>query len=69
MRQFLVKIERVVSFTVARWTNCRPNNSKEAPKKYPWPEKIGGRKIAEFSKMRQKRGWKIFIQLFRIKTI
>jgi hypothetical protein len=34
--------------TAARWPNFRPNNSKEAQKKCPWPEKIGGRKIAEF---------------------
>jgi hypothetical protein len=36
------------------------NNSKEAPKNCQWPEKIGGRKMAEFDKKRQKRGRKIF---------
>jgi hypothetical protein len=41
-------------------SNFRPNNSKEALKKYSWPEKIGGRKIAEFRQKWQKRGRKIF---------
>jgi hypothetical protein len=48
--------------TAARWPNFRPNNSKEAPKKYPWPKKIGGCKIAEFRQKWQKRGRKIFLQ-------
>jgi hypothetical protein len=56
-------------FTAARWPNFRPNNSKEAPKKCPWPEKIGGRKIAEFRQKWQKRGRKIFLQLFREETL
>jgi hypothetical protein len=51
--------------TVARWQNFRPNNSKEAPKNCPWAEKIGGLKMAEFGKKWQKRGRKIFLQLFR----
>jgi hypothetical protein len=55
--------------TAARWPNFRPNNSKEAPKKYPWPEKNGGRKNAEFRQKWQKRGRKIFLQLFRGKTL
>jgi hypothetical protein len=39
-----------LSTTVARWPNFQPNNSKEAQKNSPWPEKIVGRKIAEFGK-------------------
>jgi hypothetical protein len=46
--------------TAARWPNFRPNNSKQAPKICPWPEKIGGRKMAEFDKKWQKRGRKFF---------
>jgi hypothetical protein len=46
-----------------------PNNSKEAPKNCPWPEKIGGRKIAEFRQKWQKRGRKMFLQLFRRETL
>jgi hypothetical protein len=45
--------------------NFRPKTSKEAPKNCAWPVKIGGRKIAEFGKKWQKRGQKIFLQLFR----
>jgi hypothetical protein len=55
--------------TGARWPNFRPNNSKQALKNCPWPEKIGGRKIAEFGKKWQKRGRKIFLQIFRWKTV
>jgi hypothetical protein len=51
--------------TVARWPNYRPNNSKEASKNCPWPEKIRGRIMAEFGKKWQKRGQKIFFQLYR----
>jgi hypothetical protein len=51
--------------TGARWPNFRPNKSKEAAKNCPWPEKIGGRKMAEFGKKWQKRGRKIFLQIFR----
>jgi hypothetical protein len=29
----------LITFTVARWPNFRPNNSKEAPQNCPWPEK------------------------------
>jgi hypothetical protein len=45
-------IEGVV--TVARRPNFRLNNSKEALKNCPWPEKIGGRKMAKFGKKWQK---------------
>jgi hypothetical protein len=38
---------------------------KEAPKNLPWLEKIGGCKMADFDKKWQKRGWRIFLQLFR----
>jgi hypothetical protein len=55
--------------TVARWLKFRPNNSKDALKKYPWPEKIGGRKIAEFRKKWQKRGRKTFLHLFKEETL
>jgi hypothetical protein len=55
--------------TAARWPNFRPNHSKEVPKKYPWLEKIGGLKIAEFRQKWQKRGRKIFSQLFREETL
>jgi hypothetical protein len=48
--------------TVARWPNFRPNNSKEAPKNCPWPEKIGGRKMEDFGKKWQKTGRKTFLQ-------
>jgi hypothetical protein len=50
--------------TVARWPNFRPNNSKEAQKNCPWPEKIGGRQMAEFCKKWQKRDRIIILQLF-----
>jgi hypothetical protein len=36
--------------------------TQEAPKNCPWPGKIGGRKMAEFGKKWQKRGWKLFLQ-------
>jgi hypothetical protein len=59
------KGEVCVLYTGARWPNFRQNNPKEAPKNCPLPEKIGGRKIAEFGKKWQKRGRKIFLQIFR----
>jgi hypothetical protein len=46
--------------TGARWTNFRPNISKEAPKNCLWPEKVGGSKMTKLSKKWQKRGRKIF---------
>jgi hypothetical protein len=50
--------------TGARWPNFRPNNSKEAPKNYLWPEKIGGRKMAEFGKkIAEKRPKNIFTNI------
>jgi hypothetical protein len=45
--------------TVARW----PKISKEAPKNCPWPEKVGGRQLAEFDIKWQKRGRKIFFTI------
>jgi hypothetical protein len=38
-------------------------------KNYSWPEKFGGRKMAELCKKWQKRGRKIFLQLFRLKSL
>jgi hypothetical protein len=47
--------------TGARWPKFRPNNSKKAPNYYLWPEKIGGREIAEFGKkVAKKRPKNIF---------
>jgi hypothetical protein len=57
--------------SVARWPNFRPNNSKEAQQKI-----VHGRKKLEAVKMAkcgkkkwQKRGRKIFLQLFSSETI
>jgi hypothetical protein len=44
--------------TVARWPNFRPNNTKQAGKKYFWPEKIGGRTATNFSEKWLKTGRK-----------
>jgi hypothetical protein len=35
--------------TVARWPIFRPNNTKQAGKKYFWVEKIGGRTANNFA--------------------
>jgi hypothetical protein len=61
-RQYCLQLYN--SITGARWPNIRPNNSKEAAKNCPWPEKIGGRKMAEFGKKWKKKGRKIFLQKF-----
>jgi hypothetical protein len=44
--------------TVARWPIFRPNNSKQAGKKYFWPGKIGGHRATNFSEKWLKRGRK-----------
>jgi hypothetical protein len=38
-----------VTSTVARWPIFRPNNTKQAGKKYFWPEKIGSRMATNFA--------------------
>jgi hypothetical protein len=38
---------------------------QKRPQKISWAEKIGGRKMAKFGIKRQKRGRKIFLQVFR----
>jgi hypothetical protein len=43
--------------------------TQEALKNCPLPQKIGGRKMAKFGKKWQKRGRKIFLQLFSCETI
>jgi hypothetical protein len=47
--------------TVARWPNFRSNHSKQAHTNISWPEKIGGRKLADFVQKWQKRGQQSFI--------
>jgi hypothetical protein len=47
-----------VACTVARWPFFRPNNTKQAVKKYFWPEKIGGRTATNLSEKRLKTGRK-----------
>jgi hypothetical protein len=44
--------------TVARWPNFRPNNSKEAPKNCPWPEKLEAEKWQNFTKSGRKEAGK-----------
>jgi hypothetical protein len=50
----LLVIKFDVRHTAAKWPNFRPNNSKEAPKKYPWPEKIRGHKMQNLDKSGRK---------------
>jgi hypothetical protein len=57
-----------IESTVARWPNFRLNNSKEAPKNSPWPEKIGRPENGEILQ-KVTRGREIFLQLFSIETI
>jgi hypothetical protein len=45
----------MVEISVARWPNFRPNNSKQAPTNIYWPGKIGGRKMADFVQVAEKR--------------
>jgi hypothetical protein len=52
--------EQCAASTGARWPNFRPNNSKEAPKNYLWPEKIGGRKWQNLAKSSRKEAGKYF---------
>jgi hypothetical protein len=47
----------------------RTNNSQQAPNNYPWPAKIGGRKMTNFCKRRQKTGRKSLFPLLIRKTI
>jgi hypothetical protein len=49
-------------------TEFRPNNSKEAPKNSPWPEKFEALKGQNVAKSDRKTGRKIFLQMFRSKT-
>jgi hypothetical protein len=56
------------STTVARWPFFRPNNSKQAGKKYLWPEKIGGRTATSFSEKWLKTGRKKIISFPPVAT-
>jgi hypothetical protein len=55
--------------TVARWPFFRPNNTKQAGKKYFWPQKIGGRTATNFSEKWLKTGRKKFRPVFRYKKM
>jgi hypothetical protein len=55
----------VIVHTVARWPIFRPNNSKQAGKKYFWPEKIGGRTATNFAEKLQKTGRKKLFHFFQ----
>jgi hypothetical protein len=46
--------------TAARWPNFRPNNSKEAPIKCPWPEKFDAVKLQNLDQSGRKEAGKCF---------
>jgi hypothetical protein len=53
--------------TAARWPNFRPNNSKGAPKKFPWPKKLEAVKLQNLDKSGRKEAGKCFYNYLELK--